>query len=407
MTKRFLVVISFACLLGFASAVIAQQTAALAPNKPNAYQQEIGAIQQLGGFLQNVTSLQSQGFLDVPTANTLQSSTWSMIDTLASLSIAVDCHSVTDLISEVNASGLKPVMARPLVNLLNQVQGNINRAQAALKQGNNAGALQYQLLAIQELASFIGLVNSDRQWGLIGAPTANALEACALNLVSATHAIPSVGLVASFAFNGNANDSSGGANNGTVVGASFQTYGAGTKMALLFQGNTSSYVVIPQSASLEPTNALTISMWVNGVPGEACGYGWGTILRKANNCAPGYFIRGCNGGTGFWLSGPDACGSSSANVSVWFPPFTGTSWQHIVGTYSVADGVVKTYENGVLINQAPWTNPLTHSGDLYIGGAAVAGDDGGFQGLINDVQIYNRALSAAEVQQLYLSDPHP
>jgi hypothetical protein len=40
---------------------------------------------------------------------------------------------------------------------------------------------------------------------------------------------------------------------------------------------------------------------------------------------------------------------------------------------------------------------------LYIGGANVASDDGGFNGLIYDVRIYNRALSAVEVQQLYAS----
>ena len=345
MTKRFLVVMSFTCLLGFASAVMAQQKAAvvrLRPNTPDAFQQEINAIQKLGGFLPNVIDLQSQGFLDGATANSLQSSTWSMIDTLASLSIAVGCQSVTDLISEVNASGLKLGTTRTLVSLLNKVQGNINQAQADLKQGDSAGALRNQLQAIQELAMFIGSVNSLQQRGVLDGPTADALEACALNLVSATHASASAGgLVASYAFNGDANDSSGSANNGTVVGASFQTYGAGSKRALNFEGSTSSYVIVPESASLEPANALTISMWVNGVPGESCGNGWGTILRKANNCAPGYFIRGCNGGTGFQLDGPDPC-TSSSSTSVGFLPFTGTSWQHIVGTYSRADGVEKT-----------------------------------------------------------------
>jgi hypothetical protein len=65
---------------------------------------------------------------------------------------------------------------------------------------------------------------------------------------------------------------------------------------------------------------------------------------------------------------------------------------------------MKSYEDGLLVKQMPLVaSQLMHSGNLFIGGAAVAGDDGGFNGLINEVRIYNRALSAAEVQQLYLS----
>jgi hypothetical protein len=211
----------------------------------------------------------------------------------------------------------------------------------------------------------------------------------------------SIGLVAYYPFNGNANDASGNGNNGTVVGAAFETYGAGNTMALHFNGNTSSYVVVPRSASLEPVDAISISMWVKGVPGQACGYGWGTILRKADDCQPGYFIKGCNGGTSFMLCGANPCWGEYWTAG--FLPFTGTNWQYIVGTYSRTDGSMKSYEDGVLVNQTPLASQLLHTGNLYIGGADVCGDDGGFNGLINEVQIYNRALSASEVQQLYLS----
>jgi len=215
---------------------------------------------------------------------------------------------------------------------------------------------------------------------------------------------PDAGMVAYYPFDGNASDASGNGNNGNVVGAVFEPYGAGDTMALHFRGNerVPSYVVVPRSASLEPVDAISISMWVKGVPGQACGYGWGTILRKADDCQPGYFIRGCNGGTSFWLDGANPC-SGSNNWTAGFPLFTGTSWQHIVGTYSRSDGLMKSYENGVLVNQTPLASQLLHSGNLYIGGAAVRGDDGGFNGLINEVRIYNRALSVSDIQQLYLS----
>jgi PKD repeat protein len=208
------------------------------------------------------------------------------------------------------------------------------------------------------------------------------------------------GLVAYYPFHGDANDASGNGNNGSVVGASFQTNGLNDTVALTFAGNTSSYVVVPESGSLEPSNGLSIAMWCNGVPGDACGDGWGTILRKSANCQPGYLIRGCNGGTSYQLDGPNVC-SGGPLVTAGFLTFTGTNWQHIVGTYSVSDGMVKSYENGVLINETPYSTLLSHSGNLYIGGANVAGDDGGFSGSINEVRIYNRELSAAEVQELF------
>ncbi len=215
-------------------------------------------------------------------------------------------------------------------------------------------------------------------------------------------ASPDAGLVAYYPFNGNANDASGNKNNGNVVGAAFEPYEAGNTMALHFHGNISSYVLVKRSASLEPIDAISISMWVKGVPGQACGHGWGTILRKADDCQPGYFIRGCNGDTSFWLCGANPCSGGDCWTSG-FPLFTGTSWQHIVATYSRTDGLMKSFENGVLVNQTPLANQLLHSGNLYIGGAVVRGDDGGFNGLINEVRIYNRALSASEVQRLYLS----
>jgi PKD repeat protein len=223
-----------------------------------------------------------------------------------------------------------------------------------------------------------------------------------LSLPLPTQADLSSGLVAYYPFHADANDASGNGNNGTIVNATFQTNGPSGVVALGFSGGSSTYVYVPQSASLEPTNGLSISMWCYGVPGQACGFGNGTILRKADNCDPGYYIRGCNGQSGFMLNGPNVCSGGPLGVAN-FLPFTGTNWQHIVGTYSVTDATIKVYENSVLVGQVPYTNGLTHSGDLYIGGAVVSAfqDDGGFDGLIDEVRIYNRELSSNEVVQLY------
>ena len=206
------------------------------------------------------------------------------------------------------------------------------------------------------------------------------------------------GLVAYYPFNGDALDASVNGNNGTVNGAVFQTYGDANKLALSFNGTASTYVQVPESTFLEPTNEITISLWCKGLPGQY----EGTILRKAGNCSPGYFIRFVGAGTNipsFMIDPYSGCPGGQGIAS--FLACTGTDWQNLIATYSVSNGLIKTYENGVLIASTPYTIAMGNSGDLFIGGATIHEHDCGFAGLINEVRIYNRALSDSEVQQLY------
>ena len=212
----------------------------------------------------------------------------------------------------------------------------------------------------------------------------------------------SEGLVAYFPFEEDAADHSGHWNAGKVVGAEFQRDEATGKKALQFTGTGASYVVVPRTAALEPTDGITISMWVKGRPGQPAGHGWGTVLRKADSCQSGYYIRG-GGSSSFQLHGANPC--SGDVIGLPFAAFNEQQWQHIVGTYSRTEGMARAYQNGELVNQQGFTKPLLHSGDLYIGGAAVAGDDGGFRGLIAEVRIYNRGLSPAEVRVLSKCGP--
>jgi len=211
------------------------------------------------------------------------------------------------------------------------------------------------------------------------------------------------GLVARYPFNGNAEDTSGNGNTGSVVGATFEPFGSNNKLALACNGTAATYVVVPESSSLEPTNGISISFWCNGIPGSI---GYGTILRKADNCGAGYYIRAAdNSGTNntptFRIDPADPCGPPNSAILP-FLPCTGTNWQQFVATYSVADGLMKTYFDGVLVNQLAYSNELQNSGDLYIGGATVHPQDGGFAGLISDLRIYNRELAPTEVQELFL-----
>jgi hydrogenase maturation factor HypE len=71
------------------------------------------------------------------------------------------------------------------------------------------------------------------------------------------------------------------------------------------------------------------------------------------------------------------------------------TWSHLAGTYDGA--TLRLYVNGVLAASQPYTGSIiTSSGALRLGGNAVWGEY--FTGRIDEVRIYNRALSQSEIQ---------
>ena len=79
-----------------------------------------------------------------------------------------------------------------------------------------------------------------------------------------------------------------------------------------------------------------------------------------------------------------------------FGPLTGNTWYYLAATY---DGeTLRAYKDGVLItsNTAPSGPPNSDANSLKLGRAAAANQF--FQGTVDEVRVYNRALSLAEIQ---------
>jgi hypothetical protein len=87
----------------------------------------------------------------------------------------------------------------------------------------------------------------------------------------------------------------------------------------------------------------------------------------------------------------DGCGVfSNTHVSL-------NTWYHVVGVY---DGAFLIYINGKLDNSVEHTGTIdTNDSDLILGGYYSTGNL--IDGTLDDVRIYNRALSATEIKQLY------
>jgi hypothetical protein len=209
------------------------------------------------------------------------------------------------------------------------------------------------------------------------------------------------GLVAYYPLNGNANDSSGNGNNGTVVGAVPATDRFGNPNGCYSFNGNSQYIYAP--ADNMPTGPRTISLWFNAnevaTEPQLLGYG-------GNGCGDSFFM-GLNTGTvgpGFDVS--SHCNVYQLEVPYTTPP-TNAWYQWIV----VMDDVGMTfYINGQPIGSLTGTT-VTYVAGTQLGlgvisspGGVVPYTDvnvGYLNGYLDDVRIYNRALCSNEVSQLY------
>lgn len=186
-------------------------------------------------------------------------------------------------------------------------------------------------------------------------------------------------------------DDSIGSNNGVLTGNAGYANSRVTGQAF---NTTDGTVEIPDSASLQPAN-LTIEALVSG---RTVGTNKFLISKSATASASSYaFTTGPNGGLVFSvnLSGSGLTASPSAPASIWNADF-----HHIAGTY---DGqTVRLYLDGKEVgNGTPGSGTIQYStaqnsGNLIFGN--FAGDvSNNFAGVIDEVKLYNTALSAAEV----------
>jgi hypothetical protein len=183
-------------------------------------------------------------------------------------------------------------------------------------------------------------------------------------------------------------DSSGNANTGTVVNA---TWTSGMiNGALSFDGVTAD-VTVPYSGSLNPVSTITIAAWVNAVS-------WGNtprILEKGNDDQYALFVNG-SGQLEFFLAGV----TNGALVAT--PPSAG-SWHHVAATY---DGFwMNLYIDGQLVANQSASGALAITPEiLVIGGSPSGSPSDLFDGVIDDVQIYGSSLPAAQINQFYSTD---
>jgi PKD repeat protein len=217
-------------------------------------------------------------------------------------------------------------------------------------------------------------------------------------IFSAYSQIPKYGLVAWYKFNGNAGDSSGYGNHGTVSNATLTTDRFGNANSAYYFNGSSSYILAPASASIQPKNSISIGVWINA---ESNGNQWTPILSKRNNYTSypydSYsFSRHPTNNSGKWSIGIN--GSTNIVGLYATQPPNLNNWQYLLATY---DGqIVKLYVDGIFVASSAFSDSLIYSNlGLYIGNNSLGGQY--FKGKIDDITIHNRALNDNEIANLY------
>jgi hypothetical protein len=179
-------------------------------------------------------------------------------------------------------------------------------------------------------------------------------------------------------------DLSGSGNDGTIQRAVWTAAGH-SGSALSFGSNT--WVTIADAASLDLTNGMTLEAWVRSTSNNNAR----TIIYKERNTGFSYALFGSDSS-----SHPTASVRTNANFSANGPsPIPTKVWTHLAATYTGTR--VRLFVDGVEVDNTLVGSPITTSaGVLRLGGNSIRGEY--FRGLIDDVRIYNRALTQAEIQ---------
>ena len=212
--------------------------------------------------------------------------------------------------------------------------------------------------------------------------------------------LPTSGLVAWYPFNGNANDSSGNGNNGTMNnGATYTADRFGnTNSAALLDG-INDYIGLPSGSvtSLNITGDLTVSFWIKTTDNS------GLLVSTGDNVTSpptaGGYLSGIDGGNvGNGQIGVATRGNWSGSVGI----VNDNNWHHI--TYILKSDTLRIYIDNVLDNQlTSIQTPLTWSGSRVIGCRhdLFMTTASNYAGAFDDIGIWNRALTPCEIQELY------
>jgi hypothetical protein len=175
-----------------------------------------------------------------------------------------------------------------------------------------------------------------------------------------------------------------GAHNGQVSGATW-TPGGVFGQSLSFDG-INDWVTVPHNAALDLTGGMTLEAWVKPSALST----WRSVIQKERTGAFDYALY-ANTDTAF----PSARVFTSSGIEARGPQtLLTTTWTHLAMSWDGTD--VRLFVDGAEVAAQAAPGPLvTSTGDLRIGGNSLRSE--WFSGLIDEVRVYNRPLTAEQI----------
>jgi len=217
----------------------------------------------------------------------------------------------------------------------------------------------------------------------------------AINAQNVPAYVPKTGLVGWWPFNGNANDGSGNGNHGTVNGATLTSDRNGlANSAYSFNGGNDRIVVKNSLLSSQPTS-YSVSIWflsnLNSVSGE--------LICDRSTINFDYKYR-------LFIDTDSLIYATVSGVKVGGIKafYSKNKWNHVVIIGDLQSNTSKFYLNGLLIHTSNIFYPNNLNATTIGANYAPVNPDAAINGKIDDIAIYNRALSDFEIKALYTGE---
>jgi hypothetical protein len=213
--------------------------------------------------------------------------------------------------------------------------------------------------------------------------------------------VPSNGLVGWWPFNGNATDESINTNDGTVNGATLTADRFGNaNSAYSFNGNNGVNIIVQDAINLRPQN-FTLNAWVF-ISGATM---WNQIMSKriASNNTNSYAIIEY-GGSVFGQNTSEVYNlvtttNGTQQTTINTNTITLGSWNMLTGSF---DGnSIKFYVNGQLTSNSNFSGIIQYTSDPLFFGTSGYFTGQNLIGILDDIGIWNRALTQSEITNLY------
>lgn len=216
---------------------------------------------------------------------------------------------------------------------------------------------------------------------------------------------PPPGMISWWRAEGDALDSVG-SNNGVLMNG--VTFGPGMVGQAFYFNGVDSYVSIPNSPSLNLRGEITLEFWYKNLGGSY--YSYGLVAKRGEGVPPcNYGINIVPTGLGLYYFDPTVANNGddggSYEASRYLPIPADNEFHHLGATFKQVGSEtiqLRTYIDGVLVRTLNLNGNLArtlNTAQVTIGTSSIQGEY--FNGIIDELSIYNRVLTASEIKGIY------